>query len=180
MLGLVDLPSRLESWLAGQAPAATLIVVGGGPLVEALRQQQRLWGYPDEVAHQLAIKLMDVNAFQLAQVLSNSRLQRGWHPAGCDWQQGEVAILECGDWAAAETGFEPSWRTTSDSIAAEIAGRVGASELVVFKSALRERAREPGAYLDPRFELHLPPGVVLRVVDLASEGFPESVEQGAE
>ncbi len=175
LLRLADLSSRLRSWLELQAPATNLVVVGGGQLVEELRQQQRLWGYSDELAHRLALRLMDINAQQLASVCPHGRLLSAWSPQLCKQHVGELEILECGEWAAGEEVFEPSWRTTSDSVAAEIAGRTGATELVVLKSALPEQAHAPASYVDPQFNRHLPASVLLRLVDFTSDGFPEIV-----
>ena len=86
---------------------------------------------------------------------------------------GESVVLACGKWAAAEPVFERSWRTTSDSIAAEVARQVGATELVMLKSSLPEWAHDPAGYLDPRFKQHLPETIGLRLVDLSRQEFPE-------
>lgn len=172
LLDLADLPRRLESWLARQQPATTLIVVGGGRLVDVIRQQQQAWGYADELAHELALRGMDLNARQLAAVSPGLELVPQWEPS-LALEVGRAAIVECGGWAAQDALFERSWRTTSDSIAAGVARRVRAAELVLLKSALPAAAREAGEYVDPLFASHLTPELNVRLVNLTAEGFPE-------
>lgn len=172
LLGLPDLPRRLGRWLARQQPATSLIVVGGGRLIDAIRAQQQAWGYADELAHELALRAMDLNARQVAAVSPQLELLQQWEPS-LVVEVGRAAIVECGRWAAQEEGFERSWRTTSDSIAAEIAAQVGAGELVLLKSALPAAARDAGEYVDPLFARHLTRECTVRLVDLARKGFPE-------
>ena len=169
---LADLPARLHAWLEQQQPATNLLVAGGGRLVDEIREVQQLWGYSDEAAHELALRCMDLNARQLAAALPQLQLQRQWHPE-VEIVPEQSAVLECGEWAARHGTFERSWRTTSDSIAAEIAGCVGAQELVLLKSSLPQNANNPGEYVDPLFLRHLPRQCKLRLVNLALSGFPE-------
>jgi aspartokinase-like uncharacterized kinase len=172
LLRLADLPNRLEQWLARQAPATTLLVVGGGRLVDTIREQQQAWGYPDELAHLLALRGMDLNARQLAAACSQILLVREWVPE-IELSPGRTSVIECGEWVAGEPVFERSWRTTSDSIAAEIANQVDASELVLLKSALPAEATNRLEYVDPLFTKHWSPRVKVRLVNLASEDWME-------
>lgn len=176
LLRLADLPGRLERWLAGQPAATNALLVGGGRLVDEIRAQQRTWGYQDEVAHELALRAMDLNGRQLAAALSACQLISDWHPGTPLPSAGPVVIC-CAEWARGESVFERSWRTTSDSIAAELAGRLAAAELVLLKSALPNPAGDSGAggknYLDPLFFRHLPPNLAVRLVDLSDASFPE-------
>jgi aspartokinase-like uncharacterized kinase len=177
LLQLADLPERLEMWLAAQPPAVTLVVAGGGRLVDTIRQQQQIWGYPDEVAHEVALQLMDVNARQLAAACPWLELEPDWCPLR-ELGARPIAVLECGRWAAREPAFERSWRTTSDSIAAEVARQFAADELILLKSVLPREAASPANYVDPLFTSHLAPGTTVRLVNLAQAGWPESIWPG--
>lgn len=175
LLKLADLPVRLERWLGLQSPATTLIVVGGGETVELIRRKQHEWGFDNELAHRAALRAMNLNAELVAASLAFADLRRDWSPAR-QLPVGETCVLACADWADGERAFERSWRTTSDSISAEVAARTGAQELAILKSSLPETARDRANYLDPLFGRHLPAGIRLRLVDLSQSGFPEVAE----
>lgn len=177
LLELADLPVRLERWLLQQSPATTLIVVGGGETVELIRRKQHQWRFDDELAHQAALRAMDLNADLVAAGLAFASLLKDWFPAK-QVPVGETVVVACAAWATGERAFERSWRTTSDSIAAEVAARTRAGELVMLKSSLPETASDRANYLDPLFGRHLPAGIRLRLVDLAQWDFPEVAESG--
>ncbi len=171
LLELSEWAERLRRWLDAQEPAANLIVVGGGERVESLRRGQIATGLSDESAHVRALELMDQNATEVASALAGSMHVRRWRPnlflpSGSDW------VLECGDWAESESAFERSWRTTSDSIAAEIASQLDAEELVLLKSCLPEQGIS--SIVDPRFEGHARFGQLVRFVNLREPHFPET------
>ncbi|MFM7115541.1 MAG: hypothetical protein ACKO0N_02820 [Planctomycetota bacterium] len=171
LLELSDWAERLRRWLDAQAPAANLIVVGGGERVEALRREQTAVGLSDESAHVRALQLMDQNAADVARALAGAKLVRGWRPEMCLPSRSDL-VLECGDWAERELVFERSWRTTSDSIAAEVASQLAAEELVLLKSCLPEQGIS--SVVDPRFETHALIGQLVRVVNLREWQFPET------
>lgn len=170
LLELSDWAERLWRWLSIQSSARNLIVVGGGERVEALRTRQLREGFDDELAHVEALQLMDFNAAEVAQVMPRVRLVRDWRPDS-QIDSYPVAVLECGQWACGEQVFERSWGTTSDSVAAEIASRINADELVLLKSCLPKEFI--ASVVDPRFEHHVRPGQLVRVVNLQDAAFPE-------
>jgi len=170
LLELSDWAERLRRWLVAQGPATNLIVVGGGERVEAVRTEQRVAGFSDEWAHVKALESMDRNAADVASALAGATLVQRWQPGG-SLPDGSTLVLECGVWAASEPVFERSWRTTSDSIAAEIASQSDAAELVLLKSCLPEQ--DISSVVDPRFEAHTRDGQLVRVVNLREAVFPE-------
>lgn len=171
LLELCDWAERLRLWLDAQAQATNLIVVGGGTRVETLRREQQVAGFSDELAHVKALKLMDQNAAEVASALAGSIFARSWR-LGEVLPSGSALVLECGDWAERESVFERSWRTTSDSVAAEIASQLDADELVLLKSCLP--TQEISSVVDPRFEAHARFGQLVRVVNLRETRFPET------
>ena len=136
---LLDLPGvadRLRTWLAGQPPAATLLVVGGGLLADAIRQAQRVHGLDDAAAHRLCLDVMGVTAALACELLPGATLVR--RPDGIDRSApGRLQIVDVREFLLA--GADPlpqSWQVTSDSIAAHLAAFLGAEELVLLKSTL--------------------------------------------
>ena len=69
MLDWPELMPRLCAWLGSQPPAETLFVVGGGMLVEAIREADQLRPLGDEAAHWQAIRAMTINAEMIRQKL---------------------------------------------------------------------------------------------------------------
>jgi aspartokinase-like uncharacterized kinase len=171
LLELSDWAERLRRWLDAQELSTNLIVVGGGERVDGLRREQAAAGLSDELAHIRALQLMDQNAAEVVRALAGAMLVQRWQP-GRALPGGSALVLECGVWAASEPVFERSWRTTSDSIAAEIASQLDAAELALLKSCLPEQGIS--SVVDPRFEAHARHGQIVRVVNLREAGFPET------
>ena len=66
---LPDLGPRLRAWLK-QAPAADfLIVPGGGPTADVIRDLDRIHRLGEEKAHSLALAALRLNAWFLATLL---------------------------------------------------------------------------------------------------------------
>jgi aspartokinase-like uncharacterized kinase len=137
-----DLTDALPRWFEKQPPAEDLVIVGGGSLVNAIREIDSIRPGEPEATHWLCVDLLDFTF----------RLAASWF----DWP----AVLDADQLATlVETGFEvdrptlvsvrsfygpdrdqgerllPSdWQTTTDSIAALFALVVDADELVLLKS----------------------------------------------
>ena len=62
LLDMPQLVARCRSWIAQQAPADNVLVIGGGAMVDAVRRAQRLHGLSDKSAHWLCIRAMAVQA----------------------------------------------------------------------------------------------------------------------
>ncbi len=118
--------------IATQSIPDTLIVPGGGLFAEQVRQAQTQWLFDDEAAHQMAILSMQQMALlykslqpdwqiisSWADLYTHSELVRIWSPA--------VAELN-------KENIPATWGMTSDSLAAWVAGKINAQELIVLKS----------------------------------------------
>jgi 5-(aminomethyl)-3-furanmethanol phosphate kinase len=104
-----------------------LIVPGGGGFADAVRECDRRFGLRDAAAHRMAILAMEQFAWLLSELISGAeRCVELARPAA-----GHVAVLMPGGLPIDE--LPASWQVTSDSIAAWVAGQVGADRLVLVK-----------------------------------------------
>ena len=136
-----------------------LIVPGGGPFADAVREVDRREGLADDAAHWMAILAMD----QYAELIV-SRLPRSVRISRIDeiahgLNAGMIPVLAPSRWLRDADPLPHTWDVTSDSIAAWIAGAVGAAQLVLVKPA-----GAAGDVVDPYFARALPATVVPVIV----------------
>ncbi len=126
---------HLPDWIAALAACAgrVVIVPGGGPFADAVRAAQPRMGFDDSAAHHMALLAMAQYGRALASL--NSVLS----PADtADTIHRELAAGRVPVWMPARmvlsaTDVMESWQTTSDSLAAWLVGRIGASRLILVK-----------------------------------------------
>ena len=149
----------LDTLSVGAAGRAALIVPGGGPFADAVREVDRRVTAGDDAAHWMAILAMDQYAELLASQISGAVLVTNLESARAALQAGQLPVLAPSQWLRDADPLPHSWDVTSDSIGAWIAGAAGAARFVVVKP--------PGAsgpLVDPYFERALPSGVAVTVV----------------
>ena len=161
---LADL-DRLDAALAAVAAAArscrVAVVPGGGPFADVVRSVDRRIGLPDSAAHWMAVLAMDQYAHLIAARLADAAVvvePRAVHRA---IDGGRIPVVAPSRWLQDEDPLPHSWDVTSDSIAAWIAGRLGARRLVLIKPA--DAARSSDA-VDSYFARALPPDVQATIV----------------
>ena len=112
----------LRAFVESLAPADVLLVPGGGPVADAVRELDRVHKVGEESAHWLALRALGVTAHFLRTLASGSRL----------------TVLDCFTFAQedeARPGSLPhTWAVTTDSIAARAAVVYRAERLVLLKS----------------------------------------------
>jgi aspartokinase-like uncharacterized kinase len=132
-----------------------LVVPGGGPFADAVREADRRLLLSQDASHWMAVLAMDQYAQLVASRLPNSRLVFGLRDIAEAIEAGHVPVLAPSEWMREEDPLPHSWDVTSDSISAWVAGRLGAERLVLVKP--------PGAsgptLVDPCFETYLPSNV---------------------
>ncbi len=146
-----------------------LVVPGGGPFADAVRDAHRRFALSDEAAHRMAILGMEQFGWLLS-VLIPGAVRRG------DLARlggGRTTVLLPA--ALALDDLPASWLVTSDSIAAWVAKRVGAGRLVLVKGVDGLYAEwpaqgEPLAHLSVAELAALRPGGVDSYLHLALEG----------
>lgn len=161
------LPGALADLVREYRHDRAVLVVGGGAMVDCLRDLDRIHQLGDQNAHELAIRTMAVTA-HVAQAMAPGLLVVS-DSDGLDrvWKSGRLPILVPGPLLDAEPGsLAASWDVTSDSIAAQLASQLGARSLVLLKSAplpmgaTREDAVRMGL-VDPAF-----PAAAARIPDV--------------
>jgi aspartokinase-like uncharacterized kinase len=143
-------PERLHQVLDAVADArrecALLVVPGGGPFADAVRATDRRIGLTDDAAHWMAILGMDQYAHLLHSRLRGAALVSTSAEALAAIGAGALPVLAPFRWLRDADPLPHSWDVTSDSIAAWIAGALGAPRLVLIKPAGVTGAEAVDAY----------------------------------
>jgi probable H4MPT-linked C1 transfer pathway protein len=135
--GLLALEGCLDAVLAviGDVARARplLIVPGGGPFADAVRAQDDRLGLSDEAAHWMAVLAMDQYAHLIASRLPGATLVCDEAAIASAVGSGRIPVLAPSSWLRRADSLPHSWNVTSDSIAAWVAGEVGAKDLRLIK-----------------------------------------------
>jgi aspartokinase-like uncharacterized kinase len=180
LLDWPELAASFAHWLAGQSPTTNVLVVGGGRPVDVLRGIDCSQGLTDDQAHWLAIRVMSLAASRVAEMLPDAELTNSLD-AACSPRARGLSILDVEPFlredAARLDRLPASWDVTSDSIAARVAARIGAEELVLLKSTLPtgpvdQDALARSGYVD-RYFPQAARSLRVRAVNLRDECFPQ-------
>jgi aspartokinase-like uncharacterized kinase len=135
---LPDLGPRLQRFLAGLAGADVLLVPGGGPTADVVRDLDARHGLGQDKAHWLALRALTLNAHFLASLLPLACVVEKFLDCPRAWQAGRVPILDPHAFTLDDErrpGCLPyTWDATSDSVAARVALVAGARCLILLKS----------------------------------------------
>jgi dihydroneopterin aldolase len=129
---------ELAAWLAaiGRLGGRIVLVPGGGPFADAVRAAQPRLGFDDRAAHRMALLAMEQFAWALASLATALRPVATEEGIRHSLADGSVPVWLPAQMALADPAIRQSWAVTSDSLAAWLAGRIGASRLVLVKQAL--------------------------------------------
>jgi dihydroneopterin aldolase len=125
----------LTNWIRALTSCAGRVVVvpGGGPFADTVRTAQRRMGFDNRAAHLMSLLAMEQYGHAL--ICGNDL----WQPAdSVERIEQHLAAQRVPVWmparmAAAAADVEPSWRVTSDSLAAWLSGTIGAGQLILVK-----------------------------------------------
>ena len=112
-----------------------LVVPGGGPFADTVRDVDRRIKLSDDAGHWMALLAMDQYAHLVASRLAGSVLVTKRHEiaAAIDAPVRQIPVLAPYRWLHEADPLPHGWTVTSDSISAWIAGRVDARRLVLVK-----------------------------------------------
>ena len=156
-------PATLDRVMAAAAEAArrwrVLVVPGGGPMADAVRQVDGALHLSPDASHWMAVKAMDQLAELLADRYAPAALVTDAHELRQTLRASNLPVLAPHRWLRDADALPHSWEVTSDSIAAWLAGELGARRVVLVKA--------PGAtreLVDTHYQLTLSPTIESRVV----------------
>jgi len=107
--------------------SSLILVPGGGSMADVVRRMDRTHGLGNVVSHDLALRAVSLNAHFLTAIVQGAVVTTDCHLMS---QPGRWVV----DGHAFVDALPPSWEATSDSLAAVIAARVQAEELILLKS----------------------------------------------
>lgn len=138
-----------------------IVVPGGGPFADAVRDADRRFGLSHSAAHWMAVLAMDQFAYLLAERLAEGRVVAGPDEIAAALAEGALPVLAPSRWLRAADPLPHTWSVTSDSIAAWVAGALGARRLVLVKPPGTRAAAAIGApdLVDAYFACALPVGL---------------------
>lgn len=152
-----------------QATLPLVVVPGGGPFADQVRVAQQRMGFSDAAAHAMAILAME----QFAHVILDGRPRliaaRTAGEIGQALADNRVPVWLPSRMALAADDIRQSWDVTSDSLSAWLAGRLGASALVLIKQSMdfsggdTPESLSRRGVVDVAFAGMLPQGVALRL-----------------
>lgn len=125
-----------------------LIVPGGGPFADAVRSVSEQHPLADDDAHWMAILGMDQFAILLASRIRNAELVHCRGEVARAHARGKIPVLAPYRWLREADPLPHSWDVTSDSIAAWIAARLAALQLILIKPDAHDALTALDRYFD--------------------------------
>lgn len=110
-----------------------VIVPGGGPFADAVRAFGARHELSAGAAHWMAILAMDQYAQVLADRIAGADIVKGTGEIAEARARGRVPVLAPARWMRTADALPHTWEVTSDSVAAFVAGMLGARRLVLVK-----------------------------------------------
>jgi hypothetical protein len=116
-----------------EAAVPVVLVPGGGPFADAVRDAQPRMGFDDRAAHRMALLAMAQYAEALACLHDGLRIAANLAAIGAALDAGEKAVWSPWPMADGLETLPESWDLTSDSLSAWLAAKLGASRLLLLK-----------------------------------------------
>lgn len=156
----VQFEAALRAIEAIACGAGVLVVPGGGLFADAVREADRRFQPGDSAAHWMAVLAMDQHAHLIAARLPHGTVVTTAREAAAAIGAGSIPVLAPYQWLRDADPLPHSWEVTSDSIAAWVAGAIGARRLVLVKPTGASGRDVVDAY----FDRALPPEVTAEIV----------------
>ena len=134
---------------------ALLVVPGGGPFADAVRDQDRRFHLGATAAHWMAILAMDQYGWQLTALVAGSEPVSDLASARAVSAEGRLPVLLPFALLHAADPLPHSWEVTSDSIAAWVAATAGAPRLILLKDVEGILDHSPGGDTVPLLQTRI-------------------------
>ncbi len=132
--------SKLSEWLkilSEEGAGKVVIVPGGGPFADQVRDAQKRWKFNDQQAHKMALHAMD----QFGIMLCGIAEEHGYDLTSVTSKQEIHEILASkktpvwlpANWLENNTEIPQNWTVTSDSLSAWLAKELKAEKLILIK-----------------------------------------------
>ena len=138
-----DLATAWNQWVSRESKMMTVMIAGGGPYADLVRQWDKQFQLSEETAHWMCVTSMSITATLLHQQLPGTLLIDDWQelikwrssdkPAGSSVFLAE-SFLKTIETSLPGDSLPQTWAVSSDSIAARVAEVLSAEELVLCKS----------------------------------------------
>jgi aspartokinase-like uncharacterized kinase len=163
--------AALFGWVGALAEARMplVIVPGGGPFANQVRDAQASVGFSDAAAHAMAILAMDQFGLMLCDVNKRFVPARSRDDMVEAIARGHIPVWLPSVMTRGRGDIPQSWDVTSDSLAAWLAGQLQADALLLIKQTRNIRVEDDAVSLsqrgivDPCFPSMLPSGVAFYV-----------------
>ena len=129
---------RLQEWLDTLQALGShqlVIVPGGGPFADRVRDADKQFGLEPALAHHMAVLAMQQFAYLMASLCPGLQLASSREEIHACWEEGETAIWEPYPLVSRQCELPKTWEVTSDSLAAWLAGHLSVTQLLFVKSA---------------------------------------------
>lgn len=133
LAGSAELPRWLEV-IAAAGTGGVVLVPGGGPWADDVREAQAREGFDERTAHRLALRAMEQYGRTLAAMNAGLIPAENEGAIHAVLAEGKVAVWMPYAMVVGDASIPESWEVTSDSLAAWLAGVLGATRLVLVKS----------------------------------------------
>lgn len=136
--GSLGKDSRLKTWLKLLSQCAgrkVVVVPGGGAFADQVRSYQAQWRFDDRTAHRMAVLAMHQYGWMLAGIQPALAPVVGSEAARAGLEAGRTPIWLPEMEELTRARIPCSWTVTSDSLAAWLAGHLGARGVILVKAA---------------------------------------------
>jgi dihydroneopterin aldolase len=173
-------PAR-AGWIAAlrRYPGALALVPGGGPFADAVRAAQPGMGFSADAAHAMALLAMEQYARALADLCEGLEVFETIEDMRAVHVRGAIAVWRPFPMVRAAQDIAANWEVTSDSLAAWLARKTGASALLLVKSVDAPAGADPVSrgVVDPAFTGYAA-GLTVHVAGPAALASAEAVLAG--
>ena len=135
---------RLREILAitARAQRPTVVVPGGGPFADAVRNAQAEFGFSDEAAHRMTLLAMHQTGILMTELEPRLIATETLAAMRGAWKERRVAVWMPAKLCERDKRIPRDWSITSDGLAARLAERLGGLPVVLVKVAAGWTGRE--------------------------------------